>query len=230
MIEKKSTYFFMRGDNEDVTEWPVNPLDNCQSGITHSYWMNILSFCSEPENKKKSRVLVDRSPLSHVVYEFWWRRLFPILKELIKTDSNVMLLKDDVDAGWTWIRNCLRSSSRARDSLDHFKDMIETFLREMDSTLQKREVRLVVYLSYNDYHNQSFHNLADERRIERGGFDVFPLDPCEGDRTEYCHFLYAPGEALLWEQVFDTYTSNRWTFSPNLTLIRLQSNDDGADR
>ena len=55
----------MRGGDEGPPEW-VCVLDMCQSGISHKYWLEVTLTLRDPSLKLKSRLLVDRSPLSHM--------------------------------------------------------------------------------------------------------------------------------------------------------------------
>ncbi|KAL8581666.1 hypothetical protein ACOMHN_049222 [Nucella lapillus] len=105
--------------------------------------------------------------------------------------------------------------------------MVSGFLDELNRAAKHSGFPCVVYLSYDDFDSQHQHALADQRREARGGFDRFPEDPFEGDGTELCQKLYAAGEGLLWDEVFNVYQSKRWTLSLFFEIVRLRTTLEG---
>lgn len=223
---KKPPYFFVRGEDEDPSEWGVCVLDVCQSGITHKYWMELIKTLRNPAHVLKSRLLVDRSPLSHIIYDFLWKRLFPVIKDCC---GNTSFDCYDVDmyAGYVIVREAIRRTERGRECLQHFGDMMLSFMSELQEMARKNGIELIIYLSFDNFEESFKHNCADERRKARGGFDQFPDHPVEGSRTEYCQKVYCAGECLLWQELWDVYHLRLQNKSTYFQLLRLSSTDEG---
>lgn len=222
---EKPVYFFVRGENEDPSEWGVCVLDMCQSGLTHKYWLELMKTLTSPTYVLKSRLLVDRSPLSHMVYEFLWKRLFPVIKETI--DPSFRCYDVEMYSGYAVVREVVRGTERGRECLQYFSQMILSFMEDLRATARLKGIEIVIYLSFDNFGEQYKHDRADERREARGAFDRFPEHPLEGSRTEYCQKIYSAAESLLWAEIYDTYQLRLRPKTVFFQLCRLSSDDQG---
>lgn len=199
------SHIFLRGDSSSD---PLSILDVSQGGISLNYFFKMiesLTFSKRPNQ----RLLVDRSPLSLYVYEFWWKRLFPMIKDFISKNPHLI---DQKDYPSVWIKTAMVRSSVVRECLSHFSRATMNIMVDMFQLACKHDIRMLVHLMFNDADDFQRHSLATDRRQKRGGIDIFK--PQNSD-MEKAFFLYTAGECLLWEELYKTYTTHAHLFDAN---------------
>ena len=178
---------------------PTAPADCAQSGISSYFWSKV---CALSWTSRRAHLLVDRSPLSHSLYEFLWRKLFPLVVLAIKDESSGLFHNFDmvVDAGWTYVRQAIRGCDKVKAALEHYDNYMLGLMNDLDNLAHDTHTPISIYICFNDWTNQSQLQHADRRRHERGGIDGFITET-----HSHKDSLYAPLECLLWARLWDVY-------------------------
>ena len=213
------SHIFFRSDSDSD---PLSILDLSQGGISLAYFFKLIESLTS-YSRPSQRLLVDRSPLSLFLYEYWWRRLFPMLKEIIFERAFT-----PEDPPGECIKKALLHHPPIRECLSYFGQAMLSIMVGMSNLATRQKKKIVVHLVFHDADDYEHHSLTTSRRQERGGIDKFSLDSVERGSLREAFFLYTAGESLLWEEMYKTYIGHEHLFAAGyFKMIRIPTDFRG---
>ena len=223
---KGSKFLFYRANNERDYE-EISCLDILQSNIAFKFYLKVLAEIIAPADEGTHRLFLNRTPLCQLVYEFWWRRLFPLIQQENNKRGNVWVGNDS--DGWLIVIKICEKSTVVQESLEHFKYLVNKYLKDLETLANETLKSITIYLTFPDPHNREAHKAGEERRRHRAGFAAFLKEPVEGEKTEDCSNLYSTGESILWNAVWEIAERRRirrkdWSY---FNVTRLHTNPQG---
>ena len=227
---KQNIYEIINACQETDHDWmflkPEQDCPTCMDFVETSLALNVFTdFLSLPQYSRKFRLLVNGSLFSQGVKEFWWRRLFPLIKKELSNNNSWGIPEEvGVSTGWTAAVNAAKYSSKVQDALEHFGAIVLGICARLDRCAEATVTSLVVYLAFADPDDRVKQEAGAARRAAQGGHDAFLRTPLEGEDAEDAGDLYSAGESLLWNVVWRVALSGSFE---RLRFVRLETDENG---
>jgi hypothetical protein len=180
------------------SERDCNVLSLSQGGVALDYWISIVNFVLTNIEISKTKLLVYRSPLSSLLYDFLFKTFIPAVRSYVKARH-----WEDYPAH-SVLDSALKHDATVKDEVHHFKKAIDSVYALLLHFVDGKNLDINIYLHFLDWNTPSAVDFITTRQnLDETRLDAWPSNLCEDDPDYMLTKFYVPCELYLWHLVHE---------------------------